>query len=135
MKLRVYLSQEQTISRTRVLVIDIYYLCLLVSVTRCHNCYNIICTDGGDICSVCKLHHKCIRCYRYLHKERYEDGKSICKACDRILLHPLKKTAFNGTIEEYEIATCDYDVDVGEFLRSNASTVTNIIQEAVLKHT
>jgi hypothetical protein len=40
-----------------------------------------------------------------------------------------------GTIEEHDVQTDEYDVHVGEFLNSNSSAITDLIQEAVIKHT
>jgi hypothetical protein len=49
-------------------------------------------------------------------------------------LNTLRKSAFGGIVHEEPIHSSELDVDIGEFLHTNTSTINDVIQRALDEH-
>lgn len=90
---------------------------------------------GHDVCRLCINHHHCADCSRWLPPALFPDSMIICEACLKRKMKEYRKSAFDGIVCEEPINTSVLDVDIGEFIRTHAHVITDIIQQAVNRHT
>jgi hypothetical protein len=97
---------------------------------RCNSC-RVPLPNGHNLCDGCKHHRACTNCSRWLPSSLFSGAR--CQTC--LKKKSTNRFAFDGVINEDEIATSECDVDIGQFLNTNAETITGIIQRSITQHT
>ena len=99
----------------------------------CRSCQSAV-SNGCEVCDLCKDFVCCLQCTSWLPFHRFIDGSVIRDTCEQRQVKKHKKSAFGGIVQEVPIPCSETDVDYGEFLRSHAHTIENIVQQGLNQH-
>ena len=98
---------------------------------RCRNC-RVPC--DGDYCRICCDRRVCDLCHRRLEARLFTLRDTICDTCVRKNQHHSVRTALDGIVEEHEIQTSEFDVDLHVYLNEHEDEIVHILQQAVVQH-
>ena len=100
---------------------------------NCQNCkVRIIATT--NLCELCKNLPQCHSCSRRLPQDHFENDSPLCVTCVKRQNSLYHRVAFNGLAQEIPVHTSESDTDFREYIRANASIITDIIQRALDEH-